>query len=166
MWYLNPDPTAVNAPAQDYQPDSTARQVALQRFNVAGQLTEALQAPEVTYYHGLNATHITAPELVLYNPTGLPQWRLTAKEGVFNLEDNVILREQVKVEDLQHSAPLDTLTTSYLEIDLISEKIRSNQMIYLLGPNVTVQGRGLDGDLKQKRVELLEEGYALYRPDL
>ena len=81
---------------------------------------------------------------------------------MLNTDDNVILRDKVHLDGLLPASFISTLDTSYLELDLVTQGMRSNQHISIVGQEFQTEGVGLKGHLERKYFELLDKGHATY----
>ncbi len=147
---------------EHFQPDFTAKQLVTTRFNEQGKRTERLESAFAEYFQTLEQATFDKPVIYLFDEKGEAQWRINAETGVLNTEDNVILRDRVHLKGLLPNTFISTLDTAYLEMDLVTEEVRSNQHIHILGQAFQTEGVGLNGHLKRKYFELLDQGHAIY----
>ncbi|MGL6519182.1 LPS export ABC transporter periplasmic protein LptC [Aeromonas caviae] len=156
---LVPEPTTKT---ENFQPDFTARELVTTRFNEQGKRTERLESEYAEYYQVLEQATFTKPVVYMFDDKGAAEWKLTAETGVLNTDDNVILREKVHLDGLLPASFISTLDTSYLELDLVTQGMRSNQHISIVGQEFQTEGVGLKGHLERKYFELLDKGHATY----
>lgn len=147
---------------QDYQPDFIATNLDSVQYNQLGLPYRGLKAAYAEHYEPLAMTLMEKPVILLYSPDGLPQWRLSGNDGVFNTNDNAVLHGDVVGKGLQPDALVHTLKTQYLELDFTHNQLRSNQDVQLSSPNYQAQGQGLLGIIDQQTVELLHDTRAIY----
>ncbi|MGL4933636.1 MAG: LPS export ABC transporter periplasmic protein LptC [Aeromonas sp.] len=151
---------AVNA--EHYQPDFVARDLVTTRFDLNGKRTERLESSYAEYYQVIEQATFDKPVVYLYDEQGAAEWKVTADTGVLNTGDNVILRDKVHLDGLLPASFISTLDTSYLELDLVTQDVRSNREVKILGLDFQTQGVGLKGHLDRKYFELLDQGHAIY----
>lgn len=147
---------------ENYQPDFTAKNLITTRFNEQGMRTERLESEFAEYFQILEQATFDKPVVYMFDKQGEAEWKVTAKTGVLNTDDNVILRDQVHLDGLLPTSFISTLDTSYLELDLVTQGVRSNQHISILGQEFQTEGVGLKGHLERKYFELLDKGHATY----
>ena len=156
---LAPEPTTK---VENFQPDFTARNLVTTRFNELGKRTERLESEYAEYYQILEQATFDKPVVYMFDEKGEAEWKLTAETGVLNTDDNVILRDKVHLDGLLPASFISTLDTSYLELDLVTQGMRSNQHISIVGQEFQTEGVGLKGHLERKYFELLDKGHATY----
>lgn len=147
---------------EHYQPDFVAKDLVTTRFDINGKRTERLEATYAEYYQILEQAIFDKPVVYLYDDQGAAEWKVTAETGVLNTDDNVILRDKVHLAGLLPTAFISTLDTPYLELDLVTQDVRSNREVKILGQDFQTQGVGLKGHLDRKYFELLDQGHAIY----
>ena len=156
---LAPEPTTK---VENYQPDFTAKNLVTTRFNAEGMRTERLESRYAEYYQILEQATFDKPVVYMFDDKGAAEWKLTAETGVLNTDDNVILRDKVHLDGLLPASFISTLDTSYLELDLVTQGMRSNQHISIVSQEFQTEGVGLKGHLERKYFELLDKGHATY----
>ena len=156
---LTPEPTTK---AENYQPDFTARNLVTTRFDVNGRRTERLESEYAEYYQIIEQATFNKPVVYMFDKQGEAEWKVTADTGVLNTDDNVILRDKVHLDGLLSTSFISTLDTPYLELDLVTQNVRSNQHVSIVGKEFQTEGVGLKGHLERKYFELLDQGHAIY----
>ena len=156
---LVPEPTAK---VENYQPDFTAKNLVTTRFNEQGKRAERLESEYAEYYQILEQATFNKPVVYMFDEQGEAEWKVTAETGVLNTDDNVILRDKVHLDGLLPASFISTLDTPYLELDLVTQDVRSNQHISIVGQEFQTEGVGLKGHLERKYFELLDKGHATY----
>ncbi|MEH8126851.1 LPS export ABC transporter periplasmic protein LptC [Aeromonas veronii] len=147
---------------ENYQPDFVAKDLVTTRFDINGKRTERLESTYAEYYQILEQATFDKPVVYMYDEQGAAEWKVTAETGVLNTDDNVILRDKVHLDGLLPTSFISTLDTSYLELDLVTQDVRSNREVNILGRDFQTQGVGLKGHLDRKYFELLDQGHAIY----
>ncbi|MGO1616408.1 MAG: LPS export ABC transporter periplasmic protein LptC [Oceanisphaera sp.] len=160
QWFKPSDEQVITQ--QNYQPDFIAKNLMSVQYNKLGLPYRGLEAEYAEHYQPLAMTLMEKPVILLYSPSGQPQWQLSGDEGMLNTDDNLVLNGTVVGKGLQANSPVKTLTTEYLELDFINNQLRSNQVVQLTSPNYQAQGRGLLGKIDQQTVELLHDTQATY----
>ncbi|WP_308377799.1 LPS export ABC transporter periplasmic protein LptC, partial [Serratia marcescens] len=139
---LTPEPTTK---AENYQPDFTARNLVTTRFDVNGRRTERLESEYAEYYQIIEQATFNKPVVYMFDKQGEAEWKVTADTGVLNTDDNVILRDKVHLDGLLPTSFISTLDTPYLELDLVTQNVRSNQHVSIVGKEFQTEGVGLKG---------------------
>ncbi|MGL4249238.1 MAG: LPS export ABC transporter periplasmic protein LptC [Aeromonas sp.] len=147
---------------ENYQPDFVAKDLVTTRFDVNGKRTERLESRHAEYFQLLEQATFEQPVVYLFDEQGAAEWKVTAETGVLNTGDNVILRDKVHLDGLLPASFIATLDTSYLELDLVTQDVRSNREVKIVGRDFQTEGVGLKGHLDRKYFELLDQGHAIY----
>lgn len=147
---------------EHYQPDFVAKNLVTTRFDVEGNPTERLESRYAEYFQLLEQATFEAPVVYLFDKQGRAEWRASAQSGILNTDDNVILRDNVHLDGLLPSSFISTMDTPYLELDMVTQDVRSNREIKIVGQDFQTQGVGLKGHLDRKYFELLDQGHAIY----
>ncbi|MGL5814571.1 LPS export ABC transporter periplasmic protein LptC [Aeromonas sp.] len=147
---------------ENYQPDFTAKNLVTTRFDEQGKRTERLESEFAEYFQILEQATFNKPVIYLFDEKGEAEWKVTAETGVLNTDDNVILRDKVHLDGLLPASFISTLDTQYLEMDMVTQDVRSNQHIRIQGQEFQTEGVGLKGHLERKYFELLDKGHAIY----
>ena len=147
---------------EHYQPDFVARDLVTTRFDVNGKRTERLESQYAEYFQILEQATFEKPVVYMFDEQGQAEWKVTAETGVLNTDDNVILRDKVHLDGLLPDSFISKLDTPYMELDLVTQDIRSNRQVNILGQDFQTEGVGLKGHLDRKYFELLDQGHAIY----
>ncbi|MGL5037287.1 MAG: LPS export ABC transporter periplasmic protein LptC, partial [Aeromonas sp.] len=147
---------------EHYQPDFVAKNLVTTRFDVNGKRTDRLESSYAEYYQLLEQATFDKPVVYMYDKQGAAEWKITADTGVLNTNDNVILRDNVRLDGLLPTAFIVKLDSPYLELDLVTQDVRSNREVNILGQEFQTEGVGLKGHLDRKYFELLDQGHAIY----
>ena len=127
-----------------------------------GKRTERLESTYAEYYQILEQATFDKPVVYMFDEQGEAEWKVTAETGVLNTDDNVILRDKVHLDGLLPASFISPLDTPYLELDLVTQDVRSNQHLSIVGQEFQTEGVGLKGHLERKYFELLDKGHATY----
>lgn len=161
-WYAQPQDTQSSNVNAIYQPNFTARNLHTLNYDAQGRLKRELAASYVEHYETLDMTELQEPRITTRDAQGQPAWFLQSHNGVLNKGDNVILRSQVQLQNLQPNPMVQHLQTDYVEFDLTNQQIRTNLLVTMEGPDFHNQGVGLFGKLDQNTYELLGDSHAIY----
>ncbi|TCI03554.1 LPS export ABC transporter periplasmic protein LptC [Corallincola luteus] len=157
----------INAENQGQQrPDYTAKTLRSRIYNQEGQLENQIWASNMKYYNGsMTLTQFDAPKLVVYPSGKRSGWTLNASHG--ELEQNNLLRlsEDVVITMLTAQNQTNTLLTDYVDIDLTTNDVSSDQPVTVKGPGYRLDGVGLKGNVEQEHIEVLNDVKATYEPE-
>jgi len=139
---------------QELRPEFTAKFLHQELFDDDGKLVQEVFSQKMEHFAELQLTHFEQPEFVIYQDLK-PLWRLTAQIG--NMQDGLLtLDKKVKMTQLTPNAMIETISTEYLEIDLESNMVTTDNPITLEGQKIRVVGNGMEADLKLGKVSLTQ----------
>lgn len=154
--------TTLTNPAEYYQPTFTANKLKYLNFGDDGLLRNEVTADYTEYYNQLEQTELFNPVIIAHDEQGKAQWRISAEQGVLNLNDNAILQDKVRIQALTPNDTLEWLETPYLEMDLMRNEVRNHHAVTMEGPRFHLEGMGLRGQLDQRIYEILDKSHGIY----
>ncbi|ACJ27498.1 Conserved hypothetical protein [Shewanella piezotolerans WP3] len=132
-------------------------------YNEAGFVNSKVTAKHMEHYEDASMTYFTEPVYLIYPDDGQAQWRLRATKGSHNnLTGKVSLQNNVIIDSISPEEPIQTLSTSYLELDLDTMIMTSDEIIHVTGNEFVIQGTGLYADLNAQSVKLISEVEGIY----
>jgi len=166
-------------------PDFIAEALKSNIYTDAGQLSHVIIADRMEHYAKLEITHFELPNYTLYpqNYTAknasvsdeinkelpadiLPEstlpkavsypWKLSSKEATLYKNNRVILNHRVHLTSTDESSLIQEIHCKYLELDLNTNIISSDQTVMIQGKDFTTYGSGLIIDLNTKQMTLTE----------
>lgn len=147
------------------KPDYIATDLRSITFNSEGKLESRVSAAYMEHFDTDAETRFTEPVYTLFPEDGDGEWRLSAKVGKLNKSsDSVMLEQDVLIEAMSFDEPLQRLNTSYLELDLKTMILTSDEEIFISGNNFHLSGQGLYADLNAQEVKLLSKIKGTYEP--
>ncbi|MCE9687085.1 LPS export ABC transporter periplasmic protein LptC [Shewanella sp. AS16] len=146
-----------NLAAQN-RPDFMANDLRSISFNDEGKVNSRVTAKYMEHFAEFNLTKFTQPVYLIYPDKGQAQWRLRANQGRLNKDSGkVVLENDVIIDAISPTEPVQTLTTSYLELDLNTMIMTSDRVIYVKGKDFNIRGQGLYADLNAQEVQLTSQ---------
>lgn len=140
------------------RPDYVIDDLRSQNFNADGQIDNSVTAVHMEHFDSSNMTFFTQPVYLVYPTKGQTQWRLSANTGNLNKNTGkVVLKDNVIIDAISPKDPIQSLSTSVLELDLNTMIMTSDEIIFVKGENFKIQGKGLYADLNAQEVELLSQ---------
>ena len=166
IWrFFSPDDESTTAPSTVYQPDFTAKILRSVEFSIEGKIIRRIFADSMEHYGELGMTMFTNPVIIIYDENAQATWKIQAKEGNFSSDDVATLRNDVVIKNMNKNDYIDVITTSYLQLELANNLVRSDQLITISGDLFNQTGIGLEGDLKQEYMTILKQVKAIYTND-
>lgn len=155
------------APSQDsdaLSPSYRAKNITTTLYDQEGRVNHVVFAKEMEHYDQLGFVLFQEPNYTLYSQTTLAPWQVTASEGtVYNneliqLENNVIIANQTSDDFVQ------TITTAFLEINLTSKAMTSDQPVKIIGEQFVINSNGFNANLHTQQYELIDHVQTIYSP--
>ncbi len=161
---------------RELTPDFIAEALKSDIYTDSGQLSHAIIADRMEHYAKLEVTHFELPFYTLYPkthttkkalsnseltklPVGQNQsspWKLSAKEATLYKNNRVILNHRVHLSATDENSLIQEIHCKYLELDLNTNIISSDQTVMIQGKDFTTYGSGLIIDLNTKQMTLTE----------
>lgn len=155
-------------------PDFIAEALKSDIYTPSGELSHSVVADRMEHYAKLEVTHFELPNYILY-PTNTIQskkpstkkknypWKLSAKEATLYKNNRVILNHRVHLMATDESSLIQEIHCKYLELDLNTNIISSEQTVMVQGKDFTMYGSGLIIDLNTKQMTLTEHVRTIYK---
>lgn len=155
-------------------PDFIAEALKSDIYTQLGQLSHSVVADRMEHYAKLEVTHFELPNYILY-PTNSSQskkssiekqnypWKLSAKEATLYKNNRVILNHRVHLSATDENSLIQEIHCKYLELDLNTNIISSDQTVMVQGKDFTMYGSGLIIDLNTKQMTLTEHVRTIYK---
>jgi len=168
-------------------PDFIAEALKTDIYTESGQLSHAIIADRMEHYAKLEVTHFELPNYTLYpkvhsnKPSGVsnaltdensanslsvrssPPWKLSAKEATLYKNNRVILNHRVHLSATDENSLIQEIHCKYLELDLNTNIISSDQTVMVQGKDFTMYGSGLIIDLNTKQMTITEHVRTIYK---
>ena len=168
-------------------PDFIAEALKSNIYTESGQLSHVIIADRMEHYSKLKVTHFELPNYTLYprshsakstasnkiltdenQPSSLsvkssPPWKLSAKEATLYKNNRVILNHRVHLSATDENSLIQEIHCKYLELDLNTNIISSDQTVMVQGKDFTMYGSGLIIDLNTKQMTLTEHVRTIYK---
>lgn len=167
-------------------PDFIAEALKSDIYTETGQLSHAIVADRMEHYAKLEVTHFELPNYTLYPKNYAPvnasdsslntesatntsnkstsfPWKLSAKEATLYKNNRVILNHRVHLSATDINSLIQEIHCKYLELDLNTNIISSDQTVMVQGKDFTMYGSGLIIDLNTKQMTLTEHVRTIYK---
>ncbi|BAJ00388.1 LPS export ABC transporter periplasmic protein LptC [Shewanella violacea] len=145
------------------RPDYIADDLRSVDYNELGLVSSRVTATHMEHFDEANMTYFTKPIYLVYPNGGQAKWRLQSTMGTLDKKSGkVVLENDVIIDSVNAEEPIQTMKTSYLELDLNTMIMTSDREVYITGNDFMIQGMGLFGDLKAQKVQLLSKVKGVY----
>jgi len=154
---------AINTVEEQLKPDFIAEGLSSAIYNKQGQLSHIIDAQRMEHFSALEFTHFEYPQYTLYAKNTSKPWKLSAKEATLYNNNRVILESRVRLIATDENSLITEINCKYLELDLNTNIISSDQTILIQGKDFTMYGSGLIVDLNTKQMTLTEHVQTIYK---
>lgn len=148
---------------QQLEPDFIAESLASSIYNKKGQLSHIIDAQRMEHYTNLEFTHFEYPQYTLFPKGNSKPWKLSAKEATLYSNNRVILESRVQLLSTDKTSLIKEINCKYLELDLNTNIISSDQTVMIQGKDFIEYGSGLIVDLNTKQMTLTEHVQTIYK---
>ncbi|WP_414829857.1 LPS export ABC transporter periplasmic protein LptC [Alteromonas sp. H39] len=146
------------------QPAYKARNLTTTFYDAEGNRHHQIFATSMEHYDELGFVLFQQPEYTIYLDQQTSSWQVTAKEGTLYNDDLIQLDSDVLIKSLNEEAFVSTITTEFIEINLDTQKMVSDQPVVIRGTPYTINSNGFKADLKTQEYELIDHVQTIYSP--
>lgn len=143
-------------------PDFIAESLKSAIYSDDGILSHEIQADRMEHYTHLKLTHFERPNYTLYPKNSDSPWYVSAKEATLYDNNNVILKNTIRITSTQADSLVREIHGKKLTLDLNTNIISSEQAVTVYGNSFTMIGTGLVIDLNTKQMTLTEHDQTTY----
>ncbi|RHW76886.1 LPS export ABC transporter periplasmic protein LptC [Colwellia sp. RSH04] len=147
----------------ELSPDFIAETLKSDIFTDEGKLSHTIEADRMEHYSTLAMTHFELPNYTLHPKNSDQPWKLTAKEATLYKDNRVVLNHRVRLKSTDQYSLIEEIHCKYLELDLTTNIISSEQTVMVIGKDFTMYGSGLIIDLNTKQMTLTEHVRTIYK---
>lgn len=148
---------------QNKIPDFIAETLNSEIFDEVGKLSYIIDADRMEHYAEIEVTHFEFPKYTLYPKNSITPWKISANEGTLYNNNRVKLENRVVLVATDKESLIQEIHGRYLELDLNTNIISSEQTIYIKGKGFTMYGSGLIIDLNTKQMTLTQHVQTTYK---
>jgi len=152
-----------NIVATNEAPDFIAESLNSNIYTDTGKLSHTIEADRMEHYSLQELTKFTLPNYTLYPKSSDNPWKITAKEAILHKDKRVVLNHRVRLKSTDPNSLIKEVHCKYLELDLNTNIISSEQTVLVIGKNFTKYGAGLIIDLNTKQMTLTEHVRTIYK---
>lgn len=131
-------------------------------YDPTGTLIYKIVATQVQYFDQKSETKFEAPYVTLYGNDKTASWTVRANNALLTKQRVLYLKGDVEVNNLSPNAQLERITTDNAEINLLTQLINSEDEVIIQGPGFYSTGNKLQGNLREKTANLLENVKTYY----
>ncbi|MFT5760295.1 MAG: lipopolysaccharide export system protein LptC [Alteromonadaceae bacterium] len=144
-------------------PEFIAESLKSKTYNKNGDLSHIIDAQRMEHYADIAITHFEFPKLTLYPEGGGVPWQVSAKEATLYANNRVRLENRVQLIASDKNSMIQEIHGKYLELDLNTNIVSSEQTILILGKGFTTYGSGLIVDINTTQMTLTEHVQTIFK---
>jgi lipopolysaccharide export system protein LptC len=148
---------------EEFTPDFVAESLRSDIYNKDGNLSYEIDAQRMEHYPELAFTIFELPNYTLYPDNNSAPWTVSALEATFYNDNRVTLESKVRLIATDKNSLIQEIHCKYLELDLNSNIVSSDQEIVILGKDFTTTGTGLIIDLNTTQMTLTKHVQTTYK---
>lgn len=161
--WKNSKTLATDTVDSELSPDFIAETLQTNIYNEKGYLGYVINAQRMEHYADLEVTYFEFPKYTIYPKNNGAAWKITAKEGTLYNNNRVRLENRVRIVANNHDSLIQEIHGKYLELDLNTNILSSEQTILIQGKGFTMYGSGLIVDLNTNQMTLTEHVQTIYK---
>ncbi|WP_100644519.1 LPS export ABC transporter periplasmic protein LptC [Alteromonas facilis] len=163
-WLKDESPETVGSEEDIYQPTYQAKNLRSALYDNDGQLSHRIFAQEMEHYEQLGFVYFKQPQYTIYMEDDQTPWRVTADEGTLYDDNRIQLERNVIIQSLSQEEFVKTISTEFLQINLETKIMTSDQAVTIVGEDYQIESDGLEADLNLKTYELQQHVQTIYSP--
>ena len=161
-WHQSTQPSSTNVD-NDLTPDFIAETLSSDIYNQEGRLAYNIDAARMEHFAEYEVTHFDQPKYTLYPSAGESPWKVSANDGTLYGNNRVKLENRVTLMSTDANSLVQEIHGNYLELDLNTNILSSEQAIMIIGNGFTIYGSGLVVDLNTTQMKLNEHVQTIYQ---
>ena len=161
--WLGDDKKQAEVFSDQLTPEFIAEHLKSDIFGDNGQLNYVINADRMEHFSSLGLTNFELPKYTLYPKNNTAAWKMSANEATLYDNNRVILKNRVRLYATDKNSLIQEINGKYLELDLTTNIISSEQTILIKGKGFTMYGSGLIVDLNTTQMTLTEHVQTIYK---
>ncbi|SFD30339.1 LPS export ABC transporter periplasmic protein LptC [Pseudoalteromonas denitrificans] len=144
-------------------PDYTANALKQTVFDKKGNISHKVTAKKMELYQDLGFTHFTEPTFTLFSESDI--WTISAAEATLyenNDDRKLILEQNVIAINQNPTSMVQKITTEQIEVYIQNSTMHTDHLTKMIGPNLSISGKGLNANLKNETLELINHTQTIY----
>ncbi|CAA0352662.1 lipopolysaccharide export system protein LptC [Alteromonas marina] len=146
------------------KPAYKAKNLTTTLYNQDGELNHKVFAESMEHYDQLGFVLFQQPKYTLYTENASSPWVVTAQEGTLYNNELIQLENSVVIENQTSDDFVKRLSTEYIQINLETKQMTSDQPVEILGTQYLILSNGFNANLRTQEYELLDHVQTTYSP--
>ena len=144
-------------------PNYQARKMRSTVYNKDGNINHQVFAEKMEHFDLLGFTLFKQPQYVLYTQTGSP-WKINAIEATLYDDQRLQFENDVEIFNENAKGQVQKITTDFVEINLDSKLMTTDQPVLITGENITINSNGIKANLESQQYEFIDHVKTIYQP--
>lgn len=163
-WMSDEQPIPLNEQEQAWQPNYQARNMRSTLYDESGNINHQVYAQKMEHYQLLGFTLFQQPQYTIYVSTQEKPWQVIATEGTLYEDNRIQLETDVEIRSLNQDGHVQTIKTSFIEINLTDKTMMSDQPVEIIGEDYVINSNGFKANLITEKYELIDHVQTRYAP--
>ena len=146
------------------KPAYKAKNLTTTLYNQDGELNHKVFAEPMEHYDQLGFVLFQQPKYTPYTESATSPWVVTAREGTLYNNELIQLENSVVIENKTSDDFVKSLSTEYIQINLDTKQMTSDQPVEILGTQYLILSNGFNANLRTQEYELLDHVQTTYSP--
>lgn len=159
----NKEPQVIDDTPEAWNPNYQARNMKSTLYNESGSVNHRVFAASMEHYEILGFTLFEEPQYTIYTDETESPWQIAAKEGTLYSDQRIELEQNVLLQSLNEQDFVQTIETSFVEIDLLNKTAKSDNPVTITGQDFVIKSNGVSVNLLTRKLELRDHVETIYR---
>jgi len=164
IWLEDEAPTQTATTEEALLPNYEVTNLSSQLFDENGVLTHQVEAKKMEHYDQLGFVIFEEPTYTIYLESTSQPWKVTARQGTLYDDNRIQLESSVQITSLSEQEFIKTIETEYIEINLNSKTLISDQAVQISGIDYVINSIGFKANLETQFYELSNHVQTQYSP--
>ena len=156
-------PTVTDDTPEAWDPNYRARNMKSTLYAENGTINHEVFAASMEHYDILGFTLFQEPQYTIYADETEAPWKIIAKEGTLYGGERIELEQNVLIQSLNPTDFVQTIEASFIEIDLITKTMVSDEAVVIRGQNYVINSNGFTANLVTRKLELKDHVETIYQ---
>jgi lipopolysaccharide export system protein LptC len=145
-----------------WNPNYQAKNMQSTLFNELGEVNHEVFATSMEHYDMLGFTLFENPEYTIFTERSEQPWKVNAREGTLYQNNRIELEQNVIIESLSEDDFVKRIETDFIEIDLTTKTMHSDQLTIISGADFVITSNGFHANLLTRKFELINHVQTVY----
>ena len=155
-------PTTGDDTTEAWVPNYQARNMNSRLYDKNGDINHEVFAVNMEHYDMLGFTLFQEPLYTIYTEKSEQPWRISALEGTLYDDNRIELEQKVTIRSLNPGDFVQSIETSFIEVDLTNKTMSSDQVVTVHGVDFIITSNGFKANLLTRNIELINHVQTVY----